>query len=66
MHVAAINPGDFLLKLLEPDAELVIDVVERARLNLTKSAPSLQDYLEILANQKVTNFVEQLRGALES
>lgn len=62
LHVAATNPDDFLVALLGADAELVIDVVERARLNLTKSAPSLRDYLDILANQKVTKFVGQLRS----
>lgn len=70
LHMAAINPDHFLVALLRSDVELVIDVVERARLNLTKSAPSLRDYLDILANQKVTKFVGQLRslsgGASES
>jgi predicted nucleic acid-binding protein len=70
LHVAAINPDDFLVDLLGADAALVIEVVERARLNLTRSAPDLQDYLDILANQKVTKFVGQLRsligGASES
>lgn len=70
LHLSAIDPDDFLMELLKTDAELVGDVVERARLNLTKSAPSWQDYLDTLANQKVVNFVGQLRflhgGASES
>jgi len=69
-QLVAINPDDFLIGLLEADAEVVIDVIERARLNLTKSAPGLQDYLDILTNQRVTKFVGHLRslrwGASES
>lgn len=61
LHVAAISPDDFLVDLLEADAEAVIDVVERARLNLTKSAPGARDYLDILANQRVTRFVGRFR-----
>ena len=61
LNVAAINPDDFLVQLLAADVEVVVDVVGRARLYLTKSAPSLRDYLDILANQKVTKFVRQFR-----
>jgi hypothetical protein len=64
--MTAINPDDFLVNLLRTDAELVLEVVGRARQNLTKSDPDMESYLDILANQKVTKFIEQFRRLRES
>lgn len=59
--LVAQDPDNFLTMLLRAETELVCDVVDRARLNLTRSAPDMAAYLDVLENQRVTRFVAELR-----
>ena len=61
-HVVAVHPDDFLCKLHDADAELMQASLEAAHVNLSRSAPSLGDYLDALERQGLSKLIRRLRG----
>ena len=61
-HVVALHPDDFLCKLHDADAELMQASLEAAHVNLSRSAPSLADYLDALERQGLSKLIRRLRG----
>jgi len=59
--IVARHPDSLLCDLFEADPEAIAAVVDEARLNLSRSAPTTSEFLEILERQKLRGFVRLLR-----
>ncbi|MBX9841319.1 MAG: PIN domain-containing protein [Xanthobacteraceae bacterium] len=60
-RVACISPDDFLVGLHSTFPDLLIDSVKRARQNLRKTLPSIDEFLTALEHQGLTAFSAILR-----
>ena len=60
--LAVINPDDLLVACHEHFPEDCAQTVEHARRALSVTKPTLEQYLETLASQKLTEFVRTQRG----
>ena len=58
--VAAVHPDDFLCGLHEADPELLQASTEAAHANLSRSTPSVADYLDVLDRQGLPRFTRRL------
>jgi hypothetical protein len=61
--VTARDPDSFLCGLDDADPDAVAAVVEAARLNLSRTAPSEDAYIDLLHKQRLTAFSARLRQA---
>jgi len=59
--VAAVSPDDFLVSIQATFPAELIDSVKRARQNLRKTLPSVDDFLDALERQGLTAFAAILR-----
>lgn len=59
--IAARHPDEFLCTLHADDRAAVAAVVQAARQNLSRSAPSLQAYLDTLENQGLPGLAARLK-----
>ena len=59
--VVACNPDDFLCALHVNDPEAVEAAVDAARVNLSFTAPDMDEFIEILGRQRLTAFAARLR-----
>ena len=65
--VQVLSPDALLAELFDAGPELVFAVVREAQANLTKSAPSWDDYLDLLAGRHgLTAFVARLKAFEQS
>ncbi len=60
-HVSAQNPDDLLMDLYTAAPDATIAVVENARKNLKKTAPTVAEFIDALDRQKLTRFATLLR-----
>lgn len=60
-HISAQNPDEFLIDLYGAAPQATIAVVENARKNLRKTAPTAAEYIHALKRQKLTRFATLLR-----
>ena len=60
--VVAVHPDDFLCGLHDADPELFRASTEAAHANLSRSVPSVADYLDTLERQGLTQTTSRLRG----
>ena len=58
--VTASHPGDFLCKLHAADPEAVEAAVNLARENLTVTAPTMGEFVEALARQRLVRFAARI------
>jgi hypothetical protein len=63
--ITALNPDDFLSSIHDQDPEGGRAALDAARANLRRSEPTLEEYLQALANQGLTTFVSKIRAILE-
>jgi hypothetical protein len=61
--IAAIHPDEFLLTLLDADAERVYQAAERQRKMLKNPPKSREEYWQTLAANGLTQTVEKLQAA---
>jgi predicted nucleic acid-binding protein len=61
-NIAVRDPDRFLADLCGEDFETIAAVVEAARLNLRRSEPSPEEYLQALENQGLTTFIAMIRS----
>jgi hypothetical protein len=61
--VTARDPDSFLCGLHNADPEAIAAVVDAARLNLSRTVPSEDAYIEALHRQRLTAFAARLRRA---
>lgn len=61
--VTACDPDSFLCQLHDADPEAIAAVVDAARLNLSRTAPSADAYIDSLHKQRLTAFAARLRRA---
>jgi len=59
--VVAVHPDDFLSGLHDADPELLRASTEAAHANLSRSAPSLAAYLDVLDRQGLPQLTRRLR-----
>jgi len=59
--IEALDPDKFLTALYDEDPETMVAVVEEARLNLRKTVPSLEEYLDALEANGLKEFISRLR-----
>jgi hypothetical protein len=59
--LTAQHPDAFLCDLLAADPETVFAVVDAARLNLSRTAPPSDAFIEALARQRLVSFAARLR-----
>ena len=55
------DPDGFLCELYDLDPEAVLATADAARLNLSRTAPDQEAFLEAIARQRLTGFAERLR-----
>lgn len=60
--VAAVHPDDFLCGLHNADPDLLQASTEAAQANLSRSAPSVAAYLDVLNHQGLPQFTRRLRS----
>jgi predicted nucleic acid-binding protein len=60
-HVKAISPDDFVLRVIEYDAEAVIETTARHRAYLIRPPKSVDEYLATLERQRLPKTVAFLR-----
>ncbi|WP_428393217.1 PIN domain-containing protein [Lichenicoccus sp.] len=60
--IVAVHPDAFMCKLFDGDPDLLRAAAGAAHANLSRSAPSFEAYLDVLANQGLPQFAERLRG----
>jgi predicted nucleic acid-binding protein len=60
-HVKAISPDDFVLRVIEYDAETVIETTARHRAYLIRPSKSVDEYLATLEKQRLPKTVAFLR-----
>jgi len=60
--ISARDPGGFLSELFTEDPEADEAVVDEARLNLSQTAPTREDFVQALARQRLPGFVSCLQG----
>ncbi len=60
--ISARDPGGFLSEPIAEDPETVETVVDEARLNLSRTAPTREDLVQALARQRLPGFVACLQG----
>ena len=65
-RIRAVTPDNFLVQLCQSNPIEMNAVIERARLNLTRTAPSPKAYRAALLNQGLTRFVAALANLKES
>lgn len=61
-NLIPIDPDDLLVGCHERFPEDCVQAVEAARLSLTRSRPSWDQYLDTLDTEDLPNFVQRLRG----
>ena len=59
--LTAQDPDSFLCDLLAADPEPVVAVVDAARLNLSRTAPPTDAFIDALARQRLVGFAARLR-----
>lgn len=64
--VEAIHPDEFIVSLLEADAETVFLAAERQRQSLKNPPKSRDEFLETLEANELTETVKQLRSLFDS
>ena len=60
--ISARDPDGFLSELFTEDPEAVAAVVDAARLNLSRTAPTSEDFVQALERQRLPAFAARLRG----
>ena len=61
LRVKAVHPDAFLCGLYDADPELLLASAEAAHTNLSRSAPSIADYLDSLERQGLPALAQRLR-----
>lgn len=64
--IEAVHPDNFILRLIESDAEKVVRAAERQRQSLKNPPKSREEFLSILSVQKLQATVEKLQSLFES
>lgn len=59
--IVAVHPDEFLCRLHDADPELLRASIEAAHANLSRSAPSLAAYLDVLDRQGLPQLTRRLR-----
>lgn len=62
LGVEVTTPDAFLIGAFDLDPPLLADLTRRAMANLSRSAPSWSDYLDILERNALVGFVDRLRS----
>ena len=59
--IVAQHPDAFLCALHASDPDAIVDVIDAARLNLSRTAPSAGEFVGVLERQRLVNFAARLR-----